>query len=266
MELCCILAVLATLTTGVKIECNYQMAYWSSSLGDFYQCDVQNVYNLDVENPETVTAIIGTHVEGKSNTDVRGFYIWRNEMSTQIIKNIENFFPNLEIINLQHANIFTIDSSTFEPFKNLFSIDLSSNKLVTLDGDLFRFTPKLQEISFYNNSLQHVGHGLLTGLSNLKVVDFQVNPCIHIEAKTPYDIRQLNLQLPIRCPPSNSTPDPSTTTISSTSEPNGCPNTCTINEEAQEMKEMNVEMQNRIEELEKQMRELNSDPRSCKPN
>lgn len=74
---------------------------------------------------------------------------------------------------------------------------------MTLDGDLFQHTPKLQEIDFSLNELEHVGHNLLAGLASLTVVDFSANPCISEEAETPEGIQELNLQLPIKCPPLN---------------------------------------------------------------
>lgn len=137
---------------------------------------------------------------------------------------IENFFANLERFFWWNGNISTIDSSAFEPFKSLSILELGGNKLVSLEGDLFKHTPNLHEIYFDFNLLEHVGHDLLSGLTELVRVDFRRNPCIDKHATTPQTIQELNDQLPIQCPPII-TPDPPTTITSTTSEPTECPDT-----------------------------------------
>lgn len=146
------------------------------------------------------------------------------------------------------GNISTIDSTTFEPFPNLVDINLDGNRLVSLDGEIFKHTRKVGGVWFNNNGLQHVGHDLLNGLTDLTWAAFQSNPCIHAYAHTPEAIQELKLRLQTQCPPSATPPDPPTTTISTTSEPNECPESCTSNEQTQEIYK-------RMEEMERQMRD-----------
>lgn len=268
IELLCCLAVLATFTSGVRIRCEYQMGDWNV-LGRLYTCRGSVISD---ENPTIVTDVIGTHLAGDENSDVKGFWVLDgHESLTTIPKGLENFFANLQGFQWAYGNISSIDSSTFEPFSNLLRIGLQSNELVTLDGDLLQHTRKLHWISFSFNLLQHVGHDFLAGLTDLTYAYFQSNPCIHSEANTTQGVQDLNRLLPELCPPLATSLDPPTTTVSTTPEPNVCPVRCTINEEVDEINnriegvelQMRDEMMNRMEEIERQLRELNSSPCSC---
>lgn len=202
IELLGCLALLAAFTSAVKIECRYTMLNWEVPT---YSCAAML---LSTEDPSSVTDVIGTHMQGRENEDVKAFWATGgHEHLTQIPKDIENFFGNLEYfywessLSLSKSGLSTIDASTFENFPNLLLISLSSNKLVTLNGDIFHHTPKLRWIYLDNNLLKTVGHGLLTGLADLTGVWFEANPCTQSNANTPQQIQELNLQLPIQCPP-----------------------------------------------------------------
>lgn len=260
------LALLTTFTSGVKIHCIYYIeGYWD--IGPFYSC---GAFNISLENPTTVTGISGAHMAGKHNADVKGFYINNFEYLTTIPRGLENYFPSLELLQWFGGSISLINSGTFQPFRNLSYVELSRNKLVTLDGNLFQHTPKLRHIHFSNNLLAHVGHGLLTTLTDLTAAEFHANPCVDTAAHTPDQIQDLNLHLPIKCSTLDTTSDRPTTTISTTPVQNDCPISCTSNEETRKMKnrmkkierQMRDDLSERILELEKQMRELSSDPRS----
>lgn len=255
------LALLATLTAGVRIQCIYQNMNWA--VGDLYSC-IGTV--ISTESPAIITEVSGFHLTGRNNSDVKGFDIVGHQILSTIPARIDSFFSNLEVFRWFIGNISTIDSSVFAPHPNLLLIILGSNNLVALDSDLFHHTRKLREIHFNHNKLQHVGHDLLAGLTDLTHATFISNPCISSWVNNSQQIQELNRQLPIQCPPlalattpnpPTTAPDPPTTTISTTSAPNECPIRCTMNDEADWMKK-------RIEEIERQMREIQSNPCSCR--
>lgn len=276
--LCCLTFIsIFAFTGGVKIQCRYQVAEWF--FGTFYSCEA-TITNVD--NPTNVTEITGIHMSGQNDGSVKGIFVNGHRILTEIPNGIEKFFPNLEAFQWFQGNISTIGSSTFRPFPNLLSINVGDNQLVTLPGDLFQYTRKLKGIYFYINLLAHVGHGLFTGLSNLTEAVFTANPCINAFAVTPEQIQALNLQLPISCPPLNSTETTTqpgtaptvttalpvtipTTTISTDTCPISCSNKTSASE--QRMVAMNAEMEQRltrkIDELDRQIKELTSSPCTC---
>lgn len=254
------LALLATLTSSVKIECIYDTLSWADYNFGFFYLSVYRCFRvqISVENPASVTDISGKHMTGKKDADVNGLSIDGDYSSnirslTTIPEGIEKFFTNLEVFDWVNGNISSIDASTLKPFPNLIRINLIGNKLVTLDADLFKNTQNLRWIYFYGNLLEHVGRDLLTGLAKLSIAWFHGNPCSTpiTAADKPEQIEDLKAQLEIQCPPLAATlAPPTTTTISTSSESNECPDTCAINEEAQDMKK-------RIKKLEKEMKKLN---------
>lgn len=213
IELFCCLAALASLTMGVEIQCRYQMRAWGVIVGNLYSCAATIT---SVENPGIVTVIRGTHMAGKVNTDVTEIFVDNHRILSKIPSGIENFFPNLKAYHWYNGNISTIDSSIYKPFSKLLRIELGQNKIETVDGNLFQHTHKLREIYFGLNKLKYVGHGLLTGLTDLVVAEFLSNPCINIRANTTQQIQELNLQLPIRCPPAGTTTTRTTPTATRT--------------------------------------------------
>jgi len=190
------LALLASVTTGVKIQCIYTVTSWH--IGSLYSC-VATVVSM--EDPTKITEVSGNHWEGKSNEDVKAFEMYHDKTFTTVPKGYEKFFPNMDAFCWNYGKISSIDSSTFAAFPNFLSVNFDHNRLVSLDGDLFQATPKLRHIAFRNNKLEHVGHDLLTGLTDLEYVNFESNTCINAVASYRGQYQQLNLQLPIECPP-----------------------------------------------------------------
>lgn len=70
-----VLAVLTTFTFGVKIQCSFSNWYWGAGIGQVYGCQAKVTA---VETPTYVTEISGTHVAGKANADVKGFFMLDN--------------------------------------------------------------------------------------------------------------------------------------------------------------------------------------------
>lgn len=204
------MAVLAAFTSGVKIQCGYRSQQTMAGDGEYYVCDATAI---SVENPTKVTDVSGTQIEGKTNADVKGFYMASQTILTEVPKGIEKFFPNLQDLVWGTGIITKINSTTLKPFPNLWRIVINGNRIETLDGDLFKFSRRLQYVDFSSNRLQHVGHGVMTGLNNLTYATFQSNPCTNSFAyssgQSAFAVQTLNLDLPIICPPLAATP-PST--------------------------------------------------------
>lgn len=135
--------------------------------------------------------VIGSHITGSSNADVRILNILGQKIVTHIPRHIEGFFPNIIGMQWLTGTLEEISAEDFKPFPNLKIISFYSNNLVSLDGDIFKYTPKVQWIYFSNNQLQHVGRDLLTSLSQLTEAYFEINPCISEFAITAAKIQSL---------------------------------------------------------------------------
>jgi len=234
---------LATYISGMEVQCSLQDPFWIV-VGEHYTCFATVT---SVDNSTSFTSVIANHAQGQNNSDVTAFAVDFNDELTFFPRGIEQFFPNLRVIRWWVGNLTTIDSSTFQPFPDLELVDIGHNKLVSLDGNLFQHSPRLRVIWFNNNLLQNVGQGFLTGLTNLTMANFGENPCINVWAGTPEEIEDFRIQLPIQCPPLDPTPDPPSTTISTTTEPDECPIDCTRRDDV--MMDMIVELQRRVDEL-----------------
>lgn len=119
---------------------------------------------------------------------------------------MSRFFPNLVVIDVANTKFQTISAEDLQPFPNLVYLNSIGNALISLDGDLFKYTRKLKYLTIYDSQLQHVGYNLLTGLDDLQEADFRSNPCSGMYATTKEGIEVLNRELPISCPPLDTTP------------------------------------------------------------
>jgi hypothetical protein len=187
------------------------MYNWNDPVGSQYTCEPKVSYSGD---NSTLTGLTGTHLIGKSNADVISLSVY-SQLAEQIPKGIENFFPNLLTFNWSFAGLKKISAEDLKPFPNLMYLFLGGNNLVTLESDLFQYTLKLRRIYLFSNQLQHVGSNLLTNLNDLTFTYFHDNPCINDYAFTYETVQQLNLKLPISCPPLASTPAPPSSVCSS---------------------------------------------------
>lgn len=219
-----------------------------------YTCRVAGVLNPEVAE---VTQILGIHVLGRSNADVKGFRMLYDETFSALPRNLENFFPNLEALDFNHGGLTSISSDDLAPWPKLSVFIVASNKIETLDGDLFQHSPKLTWISFYNNLIRNVGANLLSNLNELKFISFRNNPCISTGAETPDEIESSKAQLFLQCPPLEE-PETATVTVSTTADP-----ARGSRSEVDHLRDITVDQSRRIETLEKTVRVMGSNPCSC---
>jgi len=281
-----IIVALASSSSGVVMQCSFfQYIIWND-VSQVYTCWYARVTNYNDE--ATVTNITGNHIIGKTNADVEGFVIYLEPNLSRIPRGIENFFPNLIGLAWGNTNLTSLVADDLKPFPKLLSAWFPSNKFVSLHSDLFVHTPMVRHIDFGRNLLENVGSDLLTSLNNLTSALFNDNRCISFNANTSQSIQNLIAMLREQCPePETTTAIPTTTTLSTTTvDPEECPVGCSekiellqekfrseifelreanerqeainryLQEANGELRELLDAQANRIEELEKQMREI----------
>lgn len=185
-----------SLSSGIKIRCNFEVSVWSRG-GAEYSC--WDVKITDLNNPSVLTDVAGSHKAGKTNVDVRGFFMNTDNNLERLPKDIEKFFPNLLFFGWQRGSLKNITADDLKPFPNLSLLSFSHNQLESLESDLFKHTKALKWIWFTSNFIEHVGSRCLHGLNGLEFAEFSNNKCISFGATSKVDVELLRESLQTKC-------------------------------------------------------------------
>lgn len=288
-----IITVYFSVSNALIFECNFSNKSWPY-VGTVYQCKAK-LQKSDGLTDLHLQDVEGKHSKGMINSNVEALEV-KNQDINRIPSNINAFFANIKALQWQKSKMLTITNDDLEQFPNLIYLDLESNLFTSLESELFSGTRHLAYISFSSNKLEQIGFGLLTGLDGLTEAWFQSNPCINRFETTQGRMSILNQLLSIECPSSAATKT-TTERNEKTTQPSppkaGCSQGCmehinmlTITLEdleaqnillersvvavANELIASNAEhnvrftkYESRINELEKQRREIGSQP--CSP-
>lgn len=180
-------------TSAIAVICSYKMHSFNI-VGSVYTCDAR----VNFDGNENVTTVSGNHQSGKGDNNVMGIRLVSLNLPF-VPTNINNFFPNLIVLDLFTNIITSISKRHLMPFPSLQYLSLEKNRIDSLDGNLFSGMNSLRRIDFDNNYIRHVGHDLYlpTGGS----IYFYNNPCISQAATTPDQVASLKLNLLRNCPP-----------------------------------------------------------------
>lgn len=265
----------------MNFNCQFQLKTWGD-LGEIYVCLATAEATT---SSTTLEEVSGNHLSGRSNSDVRAVQTYQSPEFTRIPLGMENFFPDLLVIQFWNGNLTSVTAEDLKPYPNLRYLSLPVNHITTLDVDLFKFTTKIKDFVIPSNKIERVGENIFAFLPELRWVNFLSNPCFSYYADTPEQLQYLKSNLASRCPPLQtsttvsttiSTTLPSTTTSTTSKNPDECeiPIRCSINEEMDDTRIKIILQSNLIEdltntistlsartlELEKQMREINARP------
>lgn len=142
--------------------------------------------------------ITGNHLSGKSNADVKGFWMSRSQFN-RFLLGIDKFFTNLHGFGWIYGKLETISSNDLKAFPDLEMVSFGYNQLTSLDGNLFEHTPNITWAEFHGNQLENVGFGLFDKLNNFTTAYFKPNSCINVNANTPSAIQELKVLLQNQC-------------------------------------------------------------------
>lgn len=188
-----------TSVNSVTFECEFKKAGAPIVvLGDVYLCQPQVI--LAEDESGVLENVLGDHMESKTHDDVGMLNVYQQKLSFIPI-DIPDFFPNLRGINWHDSDLAELSAEDLKPFPQLLYLGVRFTQLKTVVSDLFEHTPNLQYITFAGSQIHHVGENLVTHLKDLKILDFQLNKCIHRIAKTPEQVAKMNEDLPNECPP-----------------------------------------------------------------
>lgn len=258
-----VLLVLAT--EAVHFNCRFTNMTFSGVLGVVYACDV----TLTVTGSTTLESISGSHQSGRTNDDVEIINMARQNL-TFIPEGIDSFFKNLRGLEFWYTPLTAISSRDLQPFPKIIYFRAAGSRLTSLPGDLFSFTPNIQHLSMRENQIEHIGHDLVKNLNSLAWLNFGNNSCIDRRTTTRAGVLELAPLLSVLCPPQDIA-----TTTEAPSDHCPCDEEIEVlrlenqqlmiemkekNREIQELQSSNVLFEERLKEVEMQLREIVSMP------
>lgn len=179
---------------SIEINCKY-----IQTPSNGYCCMVQNSQLITSKDDRKITSVVGQHLSGKSNEDVKYFMV-QGKKVFYFPRGLTKFFKNIEIVQNDAAGLKEISKYDLKQFgANLKRLWLAYNELEVIESDLFEFNKNLEKISLSSNKILHVGTGAFDSLENLEELGFRDNICYNFHASIRYEIYDLKQQLERRC-------------------------------------------------------------------
>lgn len=165
-----------------------------------YSCYNAKASNYCDISRRTVFGISNNHMKGKSNYDVKMFYIQKQEIPAVPI-DIGKFFPNLEVVRMPYLGLLKVCRMDLKQFPKVRFLYLSYNKIKQLDNNLFEYTPALEFIALDHNELTNIGQRIFDNLPNVHRFYVERNPCVYIgHVETREDLEKFKSLLQTECP------------------------------------------------------------------
>lgn len=185
--------ILMLLSVSCKI---YAMSLYCtySSFYVYYTCDATIITG---ENDEILTELYGLHRNGNSDNNVNRLWLMGQNLKF-FPKNVENFFPNLKIIDLSLNSITSLTNSDLKPHQHLRRLILERNQITVLERNLFDGM-SLKYINLDYNNIEHADNDIQLPMHSH--LSFQNNTCIDKIASTPMQIINFIFLLRDQCPP-----------------------------------------------------------------
>lgn len=180
---------------SLTVDCVYGDVNWSGIMPTVYTCT-----GTVSGTGSFVLNVRGTHLAGRTDADVAGVSIYNSQVSRQLPRNFNNFFPNVQAFDYVFGTLSAISANDLRQFPDLRMLSLFGNDIALIDGNLFSNTPNINWIELSNNRITNVGEGAFANLTNLNFVLFQRNACYDVLATTPESINELHETMRSECP------------------------------------------------------------------
>jgi Leucine rich repeat len=196
-----IFAVVMTFSTFLSIdslilECDYSVrSNWR--IFNVYTCTGKV---LLVGDPQVITEVSTNHLNSNNNNYVRSLLI-ENQSLRLIPKNISNFFPNLESLNINRCGIEKIEREDLSDFPNLLQLHLNPNRISEIGNNLFEGNSRLKFITFSGNPIKHVAQNVFDDLKELEYLDIEAGTCVSQITRNRDQVLSFMFKLAVNCPP-----------------------------------------------------------------
>lgn len=193
------LFVISLLTTEALIlDCTFSVrSVWI--IHDVYTCEGKIVETGD---PRIVTGVLQKHLPGRTNSDVKGFFVKDLKMKFPP-RGIEKFFPDLQTFDFYYSQIEELDKDDLKVFPKLMQFDWPGNaKLFNINHDLFKDNINLKTISFWKTPIKHVALDVFDHLTQLTTLYLDDCKCINEKVvENQSGIEDFIFRISVSCPP-----------------------------------------------------------------
>lgn len=167
-----ILAVSLSLVAAyenITIECNFQLSDgWHQIFDELYTCEIASISPTDIVQPNSIiTAIIGTHIDGKLNQNVQAIRA-KNLNIHYLPQGLHKFFPNLLAVSILSSQLKEVRQSDLQPFPHLKYLNLYDNHLRSIRMNLFEHNEKIELIGLHYNDVKNFDAKIIENLKNLR--------------------------------------------------------------------------------------------------
>ncbi|XP_058465172.1 dynein regulatory complex subunit 3-like [Malaya genurostris] len=156
-------------TTFPKLQ---ELRVWWQSLHNIYI--PQNLLHLDAERNRINTISFDTNTVPM----LRKLELGHNRLKT--IENI-SYFENLEILDLSHNDLRSIDLCLFQRLKNLRTLDLSVNNMAIVKNSMEEKLESLTVLYLNDNRLSYLDINVLKQFPNLETLHLFNNGLMYME-------------------------------------------------------------------------------------
>lgn len=186
---------LISIASSLYLECTYSVrSFWT--VPNIYTCTARIISVGDHRN---VTDVSRNHLDGRSNSDVKGLS-FRTLESKVLPLNIHEFFPNIESIDAKNT-LEELSREELSVFPKLKELLLNDNKVQVINSNLFAGNPNMTSISFIRNPVRNVAAGVFDHLSQLTKLHFDGVTCHSQAAVNRDDVLNLIAKIIVQCPP-----------------------------------------------------------------
>lgn len=185
---------------GLILNCNF--AYrntWASLETNAYSCLAEVLFLSD---PRNVTEVSFNHLAGRNNSDVKLLIIQNQLLLTVFPRNIYQFFPNLEGLQVGSSSIAEFNREDLRGLDKLKGIHVYSGKITEIESETFENQPQLERLAIESMQIQHFGRRVFDYLPMLNRLHVQQNPCINTYVTNRAAVVNLIAQIFRSCPPS----------------------------------------------------------------
>lgn len=148
------------------LSCNYTNDYNSITDKTLYVCHI---------NAETLKYISHeNHLQGKNYSHVQGFN-QTGIYESVLFNDVGQQFSNLIQLNIQQANIKSIEKSYFNDLSNLTSLSLTNDKLHAIKTGAFETLTHLTILDLSNNVIEELPPGIFENLRELRYLTLNKN-------------------------------------------------------------------------------------------